>query len=172
MRPRAFKELTQSRILQSSNNNFSFAPSPPAPEYYRSYTQILTTFDPIPARVWEGISPSLYYTFWTLDLGDIVFPGERYKAEQAKLQQSVRHLEDELRKNRQLTPPEVDNLQKQRKKEITVLEGLPGEARTQAARVRIVLERLKEESKGWITRSEFLLTNGFIMFLIFNDSLL
>lgn len=52
--------------------------------------------DVFPESMWESISPQLYATFWSLSLYDIEVPVDRYRAETAKLRESLKVLADDI----------------------------------------------------------------------------
>eukprot|EP00803_Ostreobium_quekettii_P005104 evm.model.scf_729.4 EVM.evm.TU.scf_729.4 scf_729:52172-68057(-) len=107
---------------------------------------------------WEAMPSEMYAMFWSLSVGDLTCPGEKYEAEGARLQAVLKTKESSLRildRSRSSTRDQISTLDREIKTLRECQERLKADAVQQQKRVEGVKEQLQKSALMSSKRSEW-----------------
>jgi hypothetical protein len=118
----------------------------------------------------SGLTLKFYITFWRLQLYDLQYPEERYKAEEKRIDVQIGAMSDQLEKAskraRQTTREHERDQRRTARDEITRLKDLKKKLNLEFQQHKVsqseVNDKLKEESRFWWTHVGPAATNAFV----------
>ncbi|KAI9207980.1 transcription factor/nuclear export subunit protein 2-domain-containing protein [Polychytrium aggregatum] len=142
------------------------------PKLYDTMRSVLSI---VPEKVWSGLSPQFYTTFWQLSLYDIFIPSAHYASEQAKQRLIIEQIE---RSENAPGGAPLSKLLKDKERAKLMRNQLAQEAELQEAHVKRVMVRLSMEKNTWfpeytakhVARPVFLIQYCLVPRLLFSES--